>query len=233
MGHRKSRQRDVAALDRPHQSVVPWYHHERHPGSGRQDTQQQVVSPSSLPDDAVPAWHHPTSRTYLQRRGLSEEEAIFYDLHFCESGSFGGRVVIPVYHTDTLLAYQGRSITGGTPRYLTVGPRPLYGPFGDGEILVVVEGPFDCFAVAPVTTAVALLGMNISEIQLQNLVAITCTQVAVWFDQELPALLAANALVATLSRWKPTVLVQGMHKDPADTPHREIQQCLQEMQANM
>lgn len=142
---------------------------------------QRYIEPVVWPDaDAVPAFAHMKSRQYLESRGISKEESYEYDLAYCDGGLWKGRLLIPCYDEHgNLEAFQGRSLDGSEPRYRTSGPRPAYVPLRDrlsAQPLVLVEGPFDCFAVARVTpNVIATLGTQFSRDQVDAIVRILKT----------------------------------------------------------
>lgn len=147
------------------------------------------LKPSELPPEAIPAWLHPTSRQYLQNRGISEEEALRYHLHYCTGGEWAHRIIIPIYDGDgQLCAYQGRAVTDHPMRYRTEGPRAILQPWDAsevaGELLCIVEGPFDLFTVNRVVLTVATLGVYPSESQIQELQQLVphFNLTVIWFD---------------------------------------------------
>ena len=181
-------------------------------------------SPMALPPESVPAWIHPQGRKYLKQRGLTEEESKCYNLHFCDGGYWSQRIIIPMYEKDALVALQGRDVTGSDPtRYRTEGPRPLYRPPwppGDNfSSLVIVEGPFDAFAVLRAFPAVATLGNTPSSSQVSSIKQLcqthAFTRVLVWYDSE--AIGEACALQLHLTPHIPThVIIDEHRKDPGE-----------------
>jgi DNA primase len=177
--------------------------------------------PVALPEAAIAAWLHPTSRAYLQWRGLSQDESEQYELAYADVGIWRERVIIPMYRAGTLVAFQGRHIQDDHPvRYLTRGERPLYRPWDtlDGSReLCVVEGPFDLIAVQRVCPAIALLGNQISRWQWRDLIQLVQNlqprKVWIWFDWE--ALTEAYTLQIRLAPYVPTSVIDTPpQKDP-------------------
>jgi len=110
---------------------------------------------------------------YLKERGLTAETIEMFGVGFFSGkGSMSGRVVIPIHNQHgELLAYAGRAIDGAEPRYkLPAGfhkSLELYSLHraiqGGRDMVVVVEGFFDCMKVASAGfPAVALVGSSIS-----------------------------------------------------------------------
>lgn len=177
--------------------------------------------PNNIPEVAIPAYLHPTSREYLIGRGLNKEDIEFYDLSFCDSGEWKNRVIIPIYNDDgVLLAYQGRSIDDKEPRYRTEGSRPIYRTWEEQttDFIVVVEGPFDMYSVLRAYPyVVACLGVYPSQNQIQELIRLAKTtmapEIVLWFD--VGATREVYELQLVLQPYVyTTVLVDLDHKDP-------------------
>ncbi len=121
-------------------------------------------------------WH-----SYLEERGVHPSTANYFGVgYYNGSGFLRHRIVFPIHDPEgRLVAYAGRSIDGGKPRYLfppsfrksqaifnlhrTVGAAAGYA--------IVVEGFFDCLRVhhAGYGNVVALMGVSLSETQEQLL----------------------------------------------------------------
>jgi len=197
---------------------------------------KQVVKQVVLPPEAVPAWAHPTSRGYLKHRKLTKEEVDFYDLSYTDCGAFRQRILIPVYDSrGSLIAFQGRSIIDEEPRYRTEGPRPIYTPWNEAtnETLIIVEGPFDLFAVRRVNNnTVASLGNLISVTQLQSLRRLVSyykfQRALIWYDSG--ATTETYDLQLKLQRFvRAEVIMQPFPapaKDPGDLSVGQIQDVL-------
>jgi len=115
---------------------------------------------------------------YLVDRGISKETAEAFGVgYFSGRGSMSGRVVIPIHNErGELVAYAGRAIDDGEPRYkLPAGFHKslelynLHRAIGESEAagrVVVVEGFFDCMKVSQAGfPCVALMGSSLSEAQ--------------------------------------------------------------------
>jgi len=118
------------------------------------------------------------SHPYIGKRGIQLSTARFFGIgYYSGHGILSGRVVIPIYsQSGRLIAYAGRSIDGGKPKYrLPPGFRKaaelfnLHRAASDalrGRVLVV-EGFFDCMKVhqAGYPNVVALMGCSLSDRQ--------------------------------------------------------------------
>lgn len=95
---------------------------------------------------------------YLEWRGFDDAEGVAsqYDLHYCLSGRFRDRLIIPFFDAGELVGWTGRTLDDRRlPRYLTTGAED--GATVDADsfvwerswvargsgLLVVVEGPLD------------------------------------------------------------------------------------------
>jgi DNA primase len=134
------------------------------------------------------------------------------------SGSFSGRLVIPIHnHLGELVAYCGRTVDGSQPRY-------RFPPgFTKSEILfnfhraaaaeksavVVVEGFFDCFKLhqAGVRSVVALMGSVLSASQ-QRLLLDRFQHVILMLDGDAAGQRATAEITARLI---PHCSVQALH----------------------
>lgn len=186
-----------------------------------------------LPDCAVPAWRHPTSRAYLQGRGLSRDETEQYELVYADAGPWRGRVLIPMYDGETLVAFQGRSIREDHPaRYLTEGSRPLYCPWDQDvlapSVLCIVEGFFDVVVVNRVVPAVATLGILPSSSQLETLkklvLQLKVPFVLIWYDAGAEP--EAFGLQLRIQPFVRTLVVEGVSKDPGALTTEEARTIL-------
>ena len=134
-----------------------------------------------------------SSHEYLARRGVGRETASAFGVGFFPGkGSMIGRVVIPIHNRDgKLVAYAGRSIDGGEPKYkLPAGFHKSLELFNlhravgvGGECALVVEGFFDCMKVhqAGYASVVALMGVSLSERQ-EELLASKFSRIVLMLD---------------------------------------------------
>lgn len=128
-----------------------------------------------------------------------------------------------------LTAFQGRSIDDHEPRYQTSGPRILYCPILPltGHVLLV-EGPFDAFAVARVHPGVAAtLGNIMSEQQKTTLLAIPgLTRISILYDRE--AIPSAYEIQLLLNPYVQTDVLELQAKDPGEMTPCQIKKLLQQ-----
>lgn len=107
---------------------------------------------------------------YLRnRRGFTKKETLYvideYKLHYCISGYWSNRLIIPIYHGNKLVSWTGRHLGSSPVRYKSLSPKlemaeqndqpqavmattdTIFGydkllKFG-GDTLFITEGPFD------------------------------------------------------------------------------------------
>jgi hypothetical protein len=110
-------------------------------------------------------------REYLEARGFDPAQlSAVYDVSWCSSGPFGGRVIVPIYEYEsqsrrTLMGWTGRTVVNSPIRYRAhpsgdaLSRCLLETGFVDKQShLVIVEGPFDALRVAEAGySAVALM----------------------------------------------------------------------------
>jgi len=117
-------------------------------------------------------WH-----PYLEERAVDPATAAWFGVGYYAGGGFlRHRIVFPIHdHEGQLVAYAGRSLDGGEPRYLF--PPGFHksqvvfnlhrAVWESARCALVVEGFFDCLRVhqAGYRNVVALLGVSLSEAQ--------------------------------------------------------------------
>ena len=127
----------------------------------------------SLPDEFVSLVNKklpPTSLyalNYLSSRGISKSEITRWTIGYCDSGEFGGRVIVPSFDMQGDINYFiARSYDREWPRYLNpsnVDKNIIFNElFLDfEEDLVLVEGAFDAIVAGP--NSVPILGSTLRE----------------------------------------------------------------------
>ncbi len=129
------------------------------------------------------------TRYLMEDRGFDEIHlrslVKIYDLHYCVTGDFENRIIIPVYENGKLMTYLGRSIYADAAlRYRALEKEKSVKQVKDciynydramrgGETLVLVEGAFDVMKVdyygKPKLRAVGLFNMNLEASQIELL----------------------------------------------------------------
>lgn len=111
---------------------------------------------------------------YLAQRGVDRATAVEFGIGFySRPGLMSGRIVIPIHNgKGEIVAYAGRALDGGIPKYRLPGgfhkSLELYNLHramaSGGQTVIVVEGYFDCVRVyqAGLPGVVALMGSSLS-----------------------------------------------------------------------
>ena len=129
--------------------------------------------------------HLSVAQSYLYDRGLSEFQIKKYDIRYCYTGRYSGRVVVPCYYQESIVTFVARDITNyAHQKYLN----PTANKQGDflfnydgvlGERVIVTEGVFDAMAIGD--DAVASFGKSLSQRQL-NLLNVFSEVIFYWDD---------------------------------------------------
>jgi DNA primase len=146
---------------------------------------------------------------YFGKRGITRETATAFGAgYFPGKGSMSGRIVVPIKNrTGEIVAYAGRSIDGGEPKYkLPAGFRKALELFNlhraratGSEWVIVVEGFFDCMKVhqAGYSSVIALMGSSLSNEQEDALLR-SFTRIVLMLDGDEPGREAARTIAARL-----------------------------------
>lgn len=136
--------------------------------SGNKDEPQQLLS---LPDNFRPLYKSSKNFVYKKclkyciNRGLSIYEIIRYNIGYCDSGDFRGRVIIPSYDLNNKLNfYCGRDVFNGKMKYkLCSSSKNIIGFesfINFNHSINLVEGVFDAFSVR--NNVIPLFGKTLS-----------------------------------------------------------------------
>ena len=112
------------------------------------------------------------ARAYLEERGVTRAQIRKYDIKYCYSGQYSGRVIIPCFYKGDLVTFVARDIGGHSSRkYLNpTGNKQSNFLFNfdgvEGDTVVLTEGVFDAISVASILPAVASFGKSLSKRQI-------------------------------------------------------------------
>ncbi len=115
------------------------------------------------------------ARTYLEDRGVTQQQMLDYDMRYCYDGDYSGRVVVPCYYEGNLVTFVARDIIGYSSRkYLNpTGNKQSDFLFNFNpqitDTVVVTEGVFDAISASRVLPAVATFGKSLSSRQIELL----------------------------------------------------------------
>jgi hypothetical protein len=190
--------------------------------------------------------------SYLEDRGFSDSDIEYlcshYNLHCTLSGDFKNRIIIPVYLDDQLVTWTSRSIDSRSElRYkdLAIEKSIRHCKFclldydyikEGGEILFVVEGPFDAMNLAvnlpDAHKVTCLFTKQMTEEQSMLLVSILdlYSKVVILFDAD--AWVQGINLIATHFPTKngEVVSLPAGVKDPGELSFSQVQSLLKEIE---
>jgi len=130
------------------------------------DTSDEVVE-LHLPYEFKPLWkpvdsfEYKHAINYLKKRGISGYDIIRYRMGYCESGQYGGRIIVPSYGVDGKLNYfVARAYHDTNMKYKNPPVSKNVVVFEEqinwNEPIVLVEGVFDAISVR--RNAIPMLG---------------------------------------------------------------------------
>lgn len=158
-------------------------------------------------------------RRYLDKRRVDETLIREYQIGYCASGYYSGRVVVPVYHLGKLVSFVARAISKHAESKILTPPGNQQASYcfnldklwGTKEVLAV-EGVFDVFAIPDL--AVATFGKKISPMQVSLLKKSGVQSVTFCYDEDaLDELYEFTEKYMLLLRAKLILLPKG--KDPS------------------
>ena len=157
-------------------------------------------------------------RRYLYKRGFTGRDFLKYNIGYCTSGEYAGRVIIPSYNENNQLnTFVGRTFEDAYHKYR--------GPESSKDIIVfenlinwsqpivLVEGVFDAIAVK--RNAVPILGKSLSKSLIKKIVSSQVEDIYVALDRDA----FKKALSYTeqfLNMGKKVYLVDMQDKDPSE-----------------
>jgi len=124
---------------------------------------------------------------YLQRRGITYEDIIKYNIGYCDQGLYTNRVIIPSYDEDGQLNFfVGRDIFESKMKYRnSPTPKDVVGFelfINWDEPIVLCEGPFDAIAVK--RNAIPLFGKTILSNLRRKIIEKKVKQIYISLDRD-------------------------------------------------
>lgn len=165
-------------------------------------------------------------RRYLHKRGITELDILKYNIGYCLSGDYEGRIIIPSYDENNQLNYfVGRSFENSYYKYKNPSASKdiiAFENFINWNLpIVLVEGVFD--AIAAKRNAIPILGKSLSNSLLKKIVSNNVKQVYIALDSD--ALKEAITFCEQfLSMGKSVYLVGMDDKDPSEMGFEEFSQ---------
>lgn len=149
-----------------------------------------------LPDEFIQLYHKPKSinpiynqaHSYISRRGITSDDLIKYNIGYCESGLYSGRVIIPSYTTEGKLNYFVSRAFYDNERMKYKNPPVnrnviiFENHINWDEPIVLVEGVFDAFSVK--RNAIPILGKFIPKKLMDAIFEHNVTELYIMLDND-------------------------------------------------
>ena len=147
-------------------------------------------------------------RKYLYERGLTDNDFIKYDIGYCTSGEYGGRIIIPSYSSSNQLIFFENLINWNQP-------------------IILCEGVFDAIAIR--RNAIPILGKSISKQLLKKIIQSNVNSIYIALDQD-AIKKALEYCEQFLSIGKKVYFIDLKEKDPSDMGFLAFTQHVQQAQ---
>ena len=167
---------------------------------------------------------------YLQRRGITYEDILKYNIGYCDQGLYTNRVIIPSYSEDGQLNFfVGRDIFESKMKYRnSPTPKDVVGFelfINWDEPIVLCEGPFDAIAVK--RNAIPLFGKTILSNLKRKIIEKKVKQVYISLDRD--AILDSIKMVEDFMKNDIDVYFVNLpEKDPSDLGFEKVIPLLKE-----
>lgn len=157
-------------------------------------------------------------RSYLYKRGFTDKDFLKYNIGYCTSGQYTGRIIIPSYgENNQLNFFVARTFENAYHKYRNpecskdiIGFENL---INWSQPIILVEGVFDAIAVK--RNAIPILGKSLSKALIKKIVSSTVEDIYIALDRD--ALKKALQYVEQfLNMGKKVYLVDMQDKDPSE-----------------
>ena len=166
---------------------------------------------------------------YLNQRGITQQDVVKYDLHYCEEGPLRNMVVIPSYNADGFLNYYvGRSFDKNAyiKHKLASSTKDIIGfeMYINWDLPVILcEGAFDAMAIK--RNAIPLFGKKISTTLMKKIIKSNVEKIYLALDED--ALKDAfNHAETFMSYGKKVYLIEMGDKDPSELGFEDFTKSL-------
>ena len=167
---------------------------------------------------------------YLQRRGITYEDILKYNIGYCDQGLYTNRVIIPSYNEDGQLNFfVGRDIFESKMKYRnSPTPKDVVGFelfINWDEPIVLCEGPFDAIAIK--RNVIPLFGKTILSNLRRKIIEKKVKQVYISLDRD--AILDSIKMVEDFMKNDIDVYFVNLpEKDPSDLGFEKVIPLLKE-----
>ena len=166
---------------------------------------------------------------YLDQRGITQQDVVKYDLHYCEEGPLRNMVVIPSYDKDGFLNYYvGRSFDKNAyiKHKLASSTKDIIGfeMYINWDLPVILcEGAFDAMAIK--RNAIPLFGKKLSTTLMKKIIKSNVEKIYLALDED--ALKDAfNHAETFMSYGKQVYLIEMGDKDPSELGFEQFTKLL-------
>jgi DNA primase len=166
---------------------------------------------------------------YLDQRGITQQDVVKYDLHYCEEGPLRNMVVIPSYDKDGFLNYYvGRSFDKNAyiKHKLASSTKDIIGfeMYINWDLPVILcEGAFDAMAIK--RNAIPLFGKKLSTTLMKKIIKSNVEKIYLALDED--ALKDAfNHAETFMSYGKQVYLIEMGDKDPSELGFKNFTKLL-------
>jgi len=166
---------------------------------------------------------------YLDQRGITQQDVVKYDLHYCEQGPLRNMVVIPSYDKDGFLNYYvGRSFDKNAyiKHKLASSTKDIIGfeMYINWDLPVILcEGAFDAMAIK--RNAIPLFGKKLSTTLMKKIIKSNVKKIYLALDED--ALKDAfNHAETFMSYGKQVYLIEMGDKDPSELGFEQFTKLL-------
>lgn len=155
---------------------------------------------------------------YLKKRNITHQDIIKYNIGFCETGNYGGRIIFPIYDKlGNLIFFDSRTYTDSSLRYLK-------SPYSKNIIanehlinwglpVILCEGMFDAIAIK--RNVVPLLGKIIQPELMKMLLTSKSNKVYIVLDSD-AIKVALSFCELLINEGKEVYLVEMGEEDASD-----------------
>ena len=166
---------------------------------------------------------------YLNQRGITPQDVVKYDLHYCEQGDLRNMVVIPSYDKDGFLNYYvGRSFDKNAyiKHKLASSTKDIIGfeMYINWDLpIILCEGAFDAMAIK--RNAIPLFGKKLATTLMTKIIKSNVKKIYLALDED--ALKDAfNHAETFMSYGKRVYLIEMGDKDPSELGFKEFTKLL-------
>jgi DNA primase len=168
-------------------------------------------------------------KNYLYKRGLTDIDFLKYNIGYCTSGQYTGRIIVPSYNANNQLNFfVARTFEDAYHKYRN--PEASKDIIGFENLInwnmpiILVEGVFDAIAVK--RNAVPILGKSLSNSLIKKIVSSEAEDIYIALDRD--AIKKALQYVEQfLNMGKKVYLVDMEEKDPSEMGFRNFTKHIQ------